>query len=73
MGVQGRRQAVVVVLRGRHFPAAKVGCLCHAARRHDAHQLVEVGIVRALCQIQGFCQSLHPGVSEYQASAATGS
>ena len=58
MGVQGRCQAIVVVLRGRHLAAAKVGCLCHAARRHDAHQLVEIGIVRALRQIQGFCQSL---------------
>ena len=59
VGVEGRRQAVVVVLWGRHLPAAKVGRLRHATRRHDAHQLVEVGVLWALRQIQGLCQGLH--------------
>ena len=45
VGVQGRCQAIVVVLRWRHLPAAKVGRLSHAARRHDAHQFVEVRVV----------------------------
>ena len=58
VGVERRGQAVMEVLGRRAVPRAKVGRLRHAARRQDAHQLVEIGIVRALRQIQGFCQSL---------------
>ena len=58
MGVQGRGQAIVVVFRRRHLAAAKVGRLSHAARRHDAHQLVEVCVIRPLCLVQRLSQSL---------------
>ncbi len=61
VSVQGRSQSVMVIFWWGHLSAAKVGCLSHAARSHDPHQLVEVGIIWTYCQIQGLCERLQSG------------
>lgn len=58
MGIQECCQAIVVVFLGCKVCAAKIGCLSHAPRGHDAHKLVEVGILAPYRLIQRLCQSL---------------
>mmetsp|Transcript_2763 Transcript_2763/g.6865 ORF Transcript_2763/g.6865 Transcript_2763/m.6865 type:complete len:239 (+) Transcript_2763:930-1646(+) len=56
--VHRRRQAVVVEFRRVEVASAKIERLRHAARGHDADELVEVPVVRAHRAVQGVRQRL---------------
>ena len=52
VGVEGCGQAVMVVFGGGAVAGADVDGLRHAAGGHDAHQLVEIGVVRPHSPVQ---------------------
>eukprot|EP00964_Phaeocystis_antarctica_P050390 scaffold29257_cov63-Phaeocystis_antarctica.AAC.1 len=65
--VDGRRQAVVVVVRGRDRARAEVARLLHAARAENARELVEVGLLRLHAAIERGRELERVGVVEHHA------